>query len=84
MKISCMHLTNRPGGMDVLKANVMRQSEEDWELIIVDALWREREKEVIEYFNDPRLKYIRQNDKVGGTHTNLAHADNGSGRPAVR
>ncbi len=75
-KISVMNLTNRWGGIDVLWANMKRQTEQDFELVIVDALWKEREKEVIEYINDSRLKYIRQNDKVEGTHTNLAHADN--------
>jgi hypothetical protein len=76
MKISIMQLTNRPGNIDILKANVMRQTEEDWELVLIDALWREREEEVKAYINDPRLKYIRQNDKMEGALTNLAHADN--------
>lgn len=75
-KISVMNLTNRWGGIDVLWANMRRQDFEDWELIIVDALWRGREKEVIEYIDDPRLKYIRQNPKPEGAHTGLAHADN--------
>ena len=71
-----MHLTNRYGGIDILWANMKRQTEQDFELVIVDALWKEREKEVKEYINDPRLKYIRQSDKKEGAHTNLAHADN--------
>ena len=75
-KISCMNLTNRHGGIDILWANMRRQTEQDFELVIVDALWKEREKEVTEYINDPRLKYVRQNDPVDGAHTNLAHADN--------
>lgn len=75
-KISVLNLTARYGSIDILWANMLRQTEQDFELIIVDALWREREREVKEYINDPRLKYIRQNDKVEGTYTNLAHADN--------
>ena len=71
-----MNLTNRYGGIDVLWANMMRQTEEDWELVIVDALWKEREDEVKEYIDDPRLKYIRQDLMIEGTLTNLAHADN--------
>lgn len=71
-----MNLTNRPGGIDVLWANLKRQSFQDFQLVIVDALWRNREKEVKEYINDPRLKYIRQNDKPENCCTNLAHADN--------
>ncbi len=71
-----MTLSNRWGGIDIMWANMKRQTEQDFELIFVDALWKEREKEVKEYINDPRLKYIRQNDKPEGAYTNLAHADN--------
>ena len=76
MKISVMNVTNRPGGIDILWADMKRQTMADWELVIVDALWKEREKEVKEYINDPRLVYVRQNDPEPGAHTNLAHADN--------
>lgn len=76
MKISVMNLTNRWGGIDILWANMKRQNMDEWELVLVDGLWRERENEVKEYINDPRLKYIRQSDKREGAHTNLAHADN--------
>lgn len=75
-KISVMNLTNRFGGIDVLWANMKRQTEQDFELVLVDALWREREDEVKAYINDPRLVYVRQNDKPEGAHTGLAHADN--------
>ena len=75
-KISVMQITNRFGNIDILWANMKRQTEQDFELVLVDALWRSREEEVKEYINDPRLKYIRQNDKVEGAYTNLAHADN--------
>lgn len=76
MKISLMNLTNRQGGIDILWANMLRQTEQDFELVLVDGLWREREEEVKTYINDSRLKYIRQSDKREGAHTNLAHADN--------
>lgn len=71
-----MNLTNRPGGIDILWANMKRQTFQDFELVLVDALWREREKEVKEYINDPRLKYVRQADRPEWACTNLAHADN--------
>jgi glycosyltransferase involved in cell wall biosynthesis len=71
-----MNLTNRPGGIDILWANMKRQTEQDFELVIVDALWQEREDEVKAYINDPRLVYVRQNPKPEGAHTGLAHADN--------
>ena len=74
--ISVLNLTNRQGGIDILWANMKRQSITDWELIIVDGKWKEREKEVKDYINDSRLKYIRQSDKREGAYTNLAHADN--------
>lgn len=73
-KISVMNLTNRPGGIDILWANMKRQTFTDWELVLVDGI--DREKEVKEYINDPRLKYIKQSEKREGAHTNLAHADN--------
>lgn len=75
-KISIMTLSNRWGGVDIMWANCLRQTEQDFELVFVDALWREREEEVKAYINDPRLVYIRQSDKREGAHTNLAHADN--------
>ena len=75
-KISVLNLTNRYGGIDILWANMKRQTEQDFELVIVDALWREREQEIKDYVNDSRLVYVRQNDKADGAFTNLAHADN--------
>ena len=71
-----MNLTNRYGGVDILWANMKRQTFAEWELILCDGLWREREDEVKEYINDPRLKYLRQSDKRADALTNLAHADN--------
>lgn len=75
-KISVMALTNRPGGIDILWANMKRQSFQDFELILSDGLWETREEEVKKYINDPRLKYQRQSKKREGAYTNLAHADN--------
>ncbi len=71
-----MYLTNRYGGMDILKGDLLRQTEKDFELVMVDGLWREREEEVKEFFKDFNLKYIHQSEKREGAHTNLAHADN--------
>lgn len=74
--ISVMNLTARWGGIDILWANMKRQTIQDFELIIVDALWEEREKEVKDYINDPRLKYLRQSKTREGAYSNLAHVDN--------
>lgn len=71
-----MYLSNRHGGIDILWSSLKRQTIQDFELILSDGLWREREKEVKDYINDPRLKYLRQSDKREGAYTNLAHADN--------
>lgn len=76
MKISVLNITARHGGIDLLWANMKRQTEQDFQLVIVDALWREREEEIKAYINDPRLVYVRQSDKREGAYTNLAHADN--------
>lgn len=76
VKISVLNITNRTGGIDILWANMKRQEFTDWELVIVDGRWREREEEVKEYINDHRLVYVRQSDKREGAYTNLAHADN--------
>jgi len=76
MKISVMNLTARYGGFDILRADLERQTMTEFELVIVDALWEEREKEVREYFKDFDLKYIKQSKKKKGAYSNLAHADN--------
>src|SRR3990167_10332547 len=75
-KISILNITARWGGMDVLRANLERQVFKDFEIVIVDALWCERESQVKRYFKDFNLIYIRQSDKKEGAYTNLAHADN--------
>lgn len=75
-KLSVMNLTARYGGIDVLWANMLRQTEQDFELIICDALWKEREDEVKKYIDDDRLVYVRQNDTPPGAYSGLAHADN--------
>lgn len=74
--ISIMNLTARFGGLDILRANLERQIFKDFEIVIVDTLWREREPQVKRYFKDFDLKYIRQSDKQEGAYSNLAHADN--------
>lgn len=74
--ISIVNLTNRFGGFDVLKASLDRQIFRDFEIIIVDALWKYREPQVKKYFKDFDLKYIHQSKKQEGAYSNLAHADN--------
>jgi glycosyltransferase involved in cell wall biosynthesis len=73
-KISVMTLTNRYGGIDVAWNCLRRQTFDDFEWVLVDAI--DRQKEVEEYVSDKRLKYIKQNKTPDKALTNLAHADN--------
>ena len=76
-KISVMTLSNRPGGIDVMWANLLRQEFTDWEWVFIDALYEQRKDEVAQYTNnDPRVKHIQQSQTREGAYTNLAHADN--------
>ena len=76
-RISCMTLSNRYGGVDIMWANLLRQEFADWEWIFVDGLYDYRAKEVAEYTNnDSRVKHIKQSSIREGAYTNLAHADN--------
>ena len=75
-KITYLNITARHGGMDILRGNLERQIFKDFEVVIVDALWEEREKEVREYFKDFDLTYVRQSKKRDSAFSNLAHADN--------
>lgn len=75
-KLSLMQITNRPGNIDILKGNLARQTFVDFEVVLVDGLWRHRQKEVMNYLQDYELKYVRQSDRRKNAYTNLAHADN--------
>lgn len=75
-KISILNITCRFGGLDILRASLERQTFKDFEVVIVDGKWRERESQVKKYFKDFNLKYIPQSEKREGAYSNLAHADN--------
>lgn len=62
--------------MDILRANADRQTFRDFDIVIIDGLWEDREKEVKEYFKDYDLTYVKQSKKRKGAYSNLAHADN--------
>ena len=74
--ISVLNITNRAGGMDILRANMARQTFTDFELVIVDGRWRKRRQDVKDYFVNFPLTYVRQSEKRKGAYSNLAHADN--------
>jgi hypothetical protein len=75
-KITLLNITARFGGMDMLRANLERQVFKDFDLVMVDALWRNREPQVKKYFKDFDFTYVQQSDKKEGAFSNLAHADN--------
>ena len=60
--ISVLYISNRYGGLDILKASLQRQSFKDFEIVFVDGLYDKREKEVKEYLKDFKLKYIKELD----------------------
>ena len=75
-KISILNITARHGGLDILRASLERQTIKDFEVVIVDGLWEEREPQVKKYFKDYDLIYVRESKKREGAFSNLAHADN--------
>jgi hypothetical protein len=75
--ISVLYISNRYGGLDILRGNLARQTEQDFELVFVDGLYHERKDEVKEYFKDFKVKHIDESiiDKAG-QYSTLARADN--------
>lgn len=75
--ISVLYISNRYGGLDILKANLSRQSTNDFELVFVDGLYNERKNEVKKHFNGFKIKHLDQSlIPMEGFHSRLARADN--------
>lgn len=75
--ISVLYISNRYGGLDILRGNLARQTEQDFELVFVDGLYPERKEEVKEYFKDFKVKHIDQTVlSMDGHLSRLARADN--------
>lgn len=75
--ISIVYISNRYGSLDILKANIARQSIQDFELVFVDGLYPERKEQVKEFFKDFNLKHIDQTQlTMDGYLSRLARADN--------
>ncbi|NBW22045.1 MAG: hypothetical protein EBR82_80240, partial [Caulobacteraceae bacterium] len=53
--ISLIYISNRYGGLDILKANILRQQFFDYEIVFVDGLYNERKDEVAEYFKHHKM-----------------------------
>lgn len=65
-KVTILNVTNKPGGMDVLRDNLDKQTYHDFELVIVDGLYDWRKKEVESYFS--HSKYSVQHIKEPMKH----------------
>lgn len=75
--ISVLYISNRHGGLDILKSNLRRQSIQDFELVFVDGLFEERKNEIFKYFEGFKIKHIDQNQlTMDGYLSRLARADN--------
>jgi hypothetical protein len=75
--ISVLYISNRYGGMDILRGNLRRQSTQDFELVFVDGLYEERKDQIHEYFEGIKVKHIDQNQlPMDGYLSRLARADN--------
>lgn len=75
--ISVLYISNRYGGLDILKANLARQSLQDFQLVFVDGLYHERRAEVRKFFNGYRIDHIDQTIlPMEGYVSRLARADN--------
>ena len=75
--ISIIYISNRYGGLDILRGNLRRQSMQDYELVFVDGLYPERKDEVAEFFKGINVKHIDQTQlTMDGYLSRLARADN--------
>jgi hypothetical protein len=75
--ISIVYISNRYGGLDILKGNLQRQTIQDFELVFVDGLYNERKDLVKDYFKDFKIKHLNEDfDRTGNYLSSLARADN--------
>lgn len=75
--ISVLTPTNRHGGIDINWSGLRRQQFTDFEWILYDTLYDERQHEVKEYTKfDPRVVHLKQEGKDPLAKTWLNHAQN--------
>jgi len=75
-KISLLVVTNRPGGIEILKDNLDRQTFRDFEVVLVDELYDWRKEEVAEYLKEYQLTHLKPRPKLEGDAWNLNKAYN--------
>ena len=57
-RLSLCIVTARPGGLDVLLTGLTRQTFDDFEVVLVDALYHRRAKQVADVFFDARIRVV--------------------------
>jgi len=57
-KISLVYISNRSGGLDILRGNLQRQTIQDFEVIFVDGLYHKRKNAVASFFKDFDLYHL--------------------------
>jgi hypothetical protein len=75
-KITVLTVTNRPGGLDVLKHDLRRQTVDDFELVLVDDRHEQRKEAAIDYMSEFDLTYVEPREPSGIDVWNLNKAYN--------
>ena len=70
---------NRAGILGAALASVLTQTEQDFEIVVADDGSKDDPKAVIDRLGDPRIRYVRQENRGGGAARNLG-IDNARGR----
>lgn len=74
--VSLIYISNRYGGLDILKANILRQQFFDYEIVFVDGLYNERKDEVAEYFKHHKMIHLPEPEMGEGYVHKLARCWN--------
>jgi glycosyltransferase involved in cell wall biosynthesis len=61
---------NRAGLLDAALRSVLAQSEQDFEIVVVDDGSKDDPRAVVDSHGDPRIRYIRQDNRGGGAARN--------------
>ena len=61
---------NRAGLLGQALASVLAQSEQDFEIVVVDDGSRDDPKAVVDALGDPRIRFVRQDNRGGGAARN--------------
>ena len=78
MKVSVLYISNRFGGLDILKSSLDRQTFKDFELVFIDGLYDKRKHEVAEYFKESNypVRHLPEPKKPEGAIMALTFAIN--------